>query len=135
MVNIKKVVTAFALVVMVLLLGCVGIGGSPEIVYEGQPYQEASLTELELGFEGTMANTGSAPAENVSVVFKAELPSGETYDSVTYIGDIDDGESKDWKVDMTLGESDEDKGWDNAEWTLEIRGDNIETKIIDLETV
>lgn len=132
MVNIKQVGIALTLAGMILLAGCAGLGGSPELTYEGQQYQEVSFTEVEIGFEGTMTNTGDAPAENVSVVFMAELPSGETYKSTSYIGDIDEGESKEWSVGFTLDEGDGDKNWQNADWTIEIRGDNMETETVDL---
>lgn len=128
----RKIVSAIALAGLLLLAGCAGISGSPELVWQGQQYQDTGLSTATIGYEGSMANTGDAPAKNVSVVLKVELQNGDVYRDVTYLGTIEDGDSKNWKVNLNVDEEDMEKDWDGADWTLIIRGDNFENQHNDL---
>lgn len=126
--NVKQVGIPLALGGMVLLAGCAGIGGSPELTFSGQSYQDTSFTEAEIGYEGTIANTGDAPAEDVRIELKAELQNGDTYRDVAYLGDIDGGESKEFDVGFKLDTDDRFQDWEQSVWSFEVSADNIEDR-------
>lgn len=123
----RKLLTAGGLAFLLVFAGCAGLTGSPKLNYEGQAFQNTGLSSAEIGYKGSIANTGDAPAKNVSVKLTVTLQNGDTYTDVMYLGTIDEGESKNWKVALQLQEEDAKKNWDGAQWTLVIRGDNIET--------
>lgn len=115
-------------IVGALLAGFIAISESPQVEYEGQKYVDGGAGFVEVGYEGTMANNGDAPAKNVTVTFTIELESGYTFKTVSYLGTIDAGQSKEWDTGLRVSGDDLRRNFEGSYWVVEINANNMEAE-------